>query len=140
VVLVVIDVAHQNRLIEQDLCEGDFDTSAGAATAGLLGEDAPVAPPPRPRACADFARDLRAAVDALANVVAMTDLRLGTPREESGAGTTAAAYRHAVFVPVTFTLQQRAATSMHDGPTVWGYLLARNTAADPWLIVDQGPV
>jgi hypothetical protein len=88
----------------------------------------------------EFARHMRAVVDGLANVVAMTDVRLGTPREEPGAGTTAAAYRHAVFVPVTFTLRQRAATSMHDGPTAWGYLLARNTAADPWMIVDQGPI
>ena len=29
---------------------------------------------------------------------------------------------------------------MPNGPTVWGCTLVRNSAREPWLIVDEGPV
>ena len=83
---------------------------------------------------------VRSEVDGLANIVSITDLVMRTPIPERGAGTAAEGYRQVVFVPVQFTLRQRQAMSMPDGPTVWGYLLARNKDTERWLIADEGPM
>jgi hypothetical protein len=62
------------------------------------------------------------------NVVYISDLALLPPRQEG----------RDVFVPVTFTLQQRRALSMPNGSTTWGYRLTRTTGR--WLIADEGPL
>jgi hypothetical protein len=44
-------------------------------------------------------------------------------------------------VPVTFVLDWRRFHndgSMDEGPTTWGYLLARDSTDSPWRIFDQG--
>lgn len=44
-------------------------------------------------------------------------------------------------VPVTFDLRWRLFHddgSMPQGPTLWGYLLVRDSAGHPWRIADQG--
>ncbi|MBA2280431.1 MAG: DUF4829 domain-containing protein [Acidimicrobiia bacterium] len=41
-------------------------------------------------------------------------------------------------MPVEFDLEQRETVLMSNGHTVWGYLLARNSDGEPWLIDDQG--
>ena len=74
------------------------------------------------------------------NVESITDVRVGTARPEPLQGTAAQGYRHAIFVSVDFTLQQKHEYSMPNGPTVWGYVLVRNSAKERWLIVDEGPV
>ncbi len=46
-----------------------------------------------------------------------------------------------VRVAVTFDLSWRLLRndgSMNEGPTTWGYLLARDSASSPWRIFDQG--
>lgn len=47
-------------------------------------------------------------------------------------------YRYSVHVFVDFTLTQREAQSMADGPVVWGYVLVRNSPAERWRIADAG--
>ena len=74
------------------------------------------------------------------NVRSITGVHVGTPRPEPLQGSAAQGYRHAMFVPVDFTLQQKHEYSMPNGPTVWGYVLVRNSVKDRWLIVDEGPV
>jgi hypothetical protein len=74
------------------------------------------------------------------NVKSITDVHVGTPRPEPLQGSAAQGYCHAVFVPVDFTLQQKHEDSMPNGPTVWGYVLVRNSDKERWLIVDEGPV
>jgi hypothetical protein len=74
------------------------------------------------------------------NVVSITDLSLGEPIPEKGPGSQGQGYSQVVRVPVQFTLKQKNPASMPDGHHVWGYLLARNSDAEPWIIVDEGPV
>ena len=74
------------------------------------------------------------------NIKTITALHVGTPVAENtgGGGDLAAGYRQATRVPVTFTLQQKHADSMPNGVSDWGYLLVRNTDAQPWRIADEG--
>lgn len=74
------------------------------------------------------------------NVVHISDLRLSEPVPEDGQGTLAQGYSQVIFVPVEFTVTLKAQESMSNGHTVWGYLLARNSDAQRWAIVDEGPV
>ena len=75
--------------------------------------------------------------DALSS---LTDVRVGTAlADDAAASTTGAA--SAVHVPVTFTVDWRPFRddgSMDEGPTTWGYVLVRETAADPWRVADEG--
>ncbi|MFB9377988.1 hypothetical protein ACFFKU_09990 [Kineococcus gynurae] len=52
-------------------------------------------------------------------------------------GTAAQGYAEAVSVRVSFDLHG-ADETMPDGPTSWGYVLARDDADAPWRIVDAG--
>ena len=62
------------------------------------------------------------------NVVQISHLELH-PTRQDGSG---------VFVPVTFTLQERRAVSMPDGITTWGYKVSKATGRG--LVADEGPV
>jgi hypothetical protein len=56
---------------------------------------------------------------------------------EGTSGSAAQGHGQAVDVAVTFDVEGGDA-SMEDGPTAWGYLLVRDSAADGWKIADQG--
>jgi len=68
----------------------------------------------------------------------ITKLQLGPPRPESGKGTSAAGLRFVVFIPAEFDLGRHDPATESGGPTVWGYLLGRNSTAERWLVVDEG--
>jgi hypothetical protein len=75
------------------------------------------------------------------NVVSITDVRISAPISETGEGTKGEGLSEVVFVPVRFILKQRHDDgSMPDGETVWGYRLGRASAAERWLVLDEGPV
>lgn len=74
------------------------------------------------------------------NTRSITDLEVREPIPNTpGSGETRAGERESVFVPVSFDLDQCDAQSMPDGETGWGYLLARTSPTDRWLVVDEGP-
>ena len=88
----------------------------------------------------EHSKDVKGQTDSwFSNVRSIADLSISAPVTESGRSDTAAkGYRFVVYVPVEFTLRQRHQVSMPDGPTNWGYLLARNTDTTRWLIVVEG--
>ncbi len=90
---------------------------------------------------AEHLRTVKSEVDSwFTNIKTITALHVGTSVAENtgGGGDLAAGYRQATRVPVTFTLQQKHADSMPNGVADWGYLLVRNTDAQPWRIADEG--
>jgi hypothetical protein len=74
------------------------------------------------------------------NVISIVDVKTGAAAEQTGdrASPYTAGYRDVVRVGVTFTLEQKHVASMDNGPTSWGYVLVRNSDAQPWLIADEG--
>jgi hypothetical protein len=90
---------------------------------------------------AEHLHTVRSEVDGwFTNIKTITAVRVGTAVVENtgGGGDLAAGYRQAMRVPVTFTLQQKHVESMPNGVSDWGYLLVRNTDAQPWRIADEG--
>ncbi|WP_066074244.1 hypothetical protein [Frankia sp. EI5c] len=75
------------------------------------------------------------------NVISITDLNIGQSITRNGdQGSLAAGYRQVVHVPVNFTLLQEVPESLPNGHVIWGYLLARDSGDQPWLIIDEGAV
>ena len=74
------------------------------------------------------------------NVKTITAVRVSAPVAPStgGGGDLAAGYRQAIRVAVTVNLQQKDVASMPNGVSDWGYLLVRNSSAQPWRIADEG--
>jgi len=85
-----------------------------------------------------FQRDERAEGSWLRKSPRITKLQLGPTRPESGEGTSAAGLRFVVFITAEFDLGRHDAATESGGPTVWGYLLGRNSTAERWLVVDEG--
>lgn len=71
------------------------------------------------------------------NTQSITDLRVEEPSPQSP-GTAAPASEEAVWVGVTFDLDQCNPESMPDGETGWGYVLSRPSPRDRWLVTSEG--
>ena len=71
------------------------------------------------------------------NVTSVRDARVvsSTPGRGLVSNLTYAQVRQVTF---RFDLQQERASSFRDGDTIWGLILVRNKAGEPWLIDDQG--
>ena len=67
------------------------------------------------------------------------DVEVSPAVPESTTGTAGEGYAEAVFVPVTFDLHG-ADETMPDGPTSWGYVLVRDSGAEPWRIAGAGSI
>lgn len=66
------------------------------------------------------------------------EFEVGGPVPEVPEGNGMSGYQQGVQVLTHFDLEQRTVVSMHNGATSWGYMLARESDGDPWLIVSQG--
>jgi hypothetical protein len=71
------------------------------------------------------------------NVVSITNLHMNRPYNDAY-DARQRHYRFGVSIGVQFVLQQHRAMSMPNGPTVWGYILVRNSRRQRWLIADEG--
>lgn len=72
------------------------------------------------------------------NIVSITNIEVGDPLPQVPEGNGMSGYQQGVQVLTHFDLEQRTVVSMHNGATSWGYMLARESDGDPWLIVSQG--
>lgn len=72
------------------------------------------------------------------NIVSITNVEVGGPVPQVPEGNGMSGYQQGVQVVTHFDLEQRTVVSMHNGSTSWGYMLARESDGDPWLIVSQG--
>ncbi|PBI97171.1 nuclear transport factor 2 family protein [Rhodococcus sp. P-2] len=72
------------------------------------------------------------------NIVSITNIEVGDPVPQVPEGNGMSGYQQGVQVLTHFDLEQRTVVSMHNGATSWGYMLARESDTDPWLIVSQG--
>lgn len=86
----------------------------------------------------DTARALEAEgaglADDWADVDSVTDLKVGDPFRETHRSSPR---RQVVNVPVEFTVAGGDA-SLEDGRMVWGYILERRGAGEPWRIIGHG--
>jgi hypothetical protein len=71
------------------------------------------------------------------NIVSVTALKINRPFNDP-LDARQRHYRYAVGMGVTFDLKQHQVMSMPNGPTVWGYILVRNSRTQRWLIADEG--
>ena len=85
-----------------------------------------------------FAAETRRASDGwFGQRVAFGDVVLGA--EQSGEGTAPAQrFAQVVIVPASFDLTQDHPASLPNGPTTWGFTLARNGDGDAWRIDGMG--
>ncbi|TQS30256.1 DUF4829 domain-containing protein [Microbispora sp. KK1-11] len=86
-----------------------------------------------------FAEQEEKVVDSLFDDAKLSDVEIEAPQTESDyESPDGKRYQEAVNVPVSFTLWHGDESSMPNGPTVWGYILVRAGAGQPWRINDAG--
>lgn len=87
----------------------------------------------------EFEQRFESTVDSwFTNIVSITNIEVGDPLPQVPEGNGMSGYQQGVQVLTHFDLEQRTVVSMHNGATSWGYMLARESDGDPWLIVSQG--
>ncbi|MBT2269693.1 hypothetical protein [Rhodococcus erythropolis] len=87
----------------------------------------------------EFEQRMESSADSwFTNIVSITNVEVGDPVSQVPGGNGMSGYQQGVQVVAHFDLEQRTVVSMHNGATSWGYMLARESDGDPWLIVSQG--